>query len=294
MAIETTPVLQNQITEIPWREQLPGINPELLKDVPKTVLENRQLLLQYFRDAGVKLNHLSFKGERIKTLSAEIPGWEEQGDEIERFSPLTEEEERRLEALYREMAHEVPQLVGVQSEDGTGGGARDLLRDAEKYVQEYLRAHPNEAGGGADDFTTADIWDQMFTMEVNEKKEENEAKYMRILASLKDPESIMMAIAYYYTDLYGQKLVKAMGVYKQGMDDQQQMVQKMVFDGASTAQIARANAEMSRGQSFNSIAMQTIQSLRAQIDQVQNVARSVLDNIQSYESQLINYIGRGQ
>ena len=104
---------------------------------------------------------------------------------------------------------------------------------------------------------------------------------------------IMLIIAYRYTDAYGSKFGKVMEAYKGQLDQLDRLGAKMALAGASTGEIAKANAELAKNTNYISMATFAIQNIKQKIDQVQNSAQSVLSNIHEQEKQVISNVRGG-
>ncbi|MBI2083096.1 MAG: hypothetical protein HYT76_05960 [Deltaproteobacteria bacterium] len=269
------------------RVDLPIASPEFYRDlqVPKTVLQDLRLLSQFFSSQGAKLHSLEYT-EKIKSLSGEIPEFDEIREEIESLQPVELQEEQALGSLYEEIQRALNKGgkgIGIQS----AGDLNNLIERAQDYVSN------RGATPGADvPVGDLDIFDQVFMTEINEQKGKRDEEYQKILtiASV-DPETAVLAavftMAYRTTDYYGEKLKKAMEVYRNQIDQLDQSTARMDLTGASTAEIAKANAELSKNTSYMGIASFGIQSLKQKLDQVDNMTQSILGSLQETQKQII-------
>ena len=282
MPVDPTSLRSDIASETPvWPVELPIASPEFYRElqVPKTIIQDAKLLSQFFKTQATRLYALEHT-EKLKTGSAEIHEFEEIAGELEAVTPLTPEEEQLAERLYRKIGE--GERVGVQSE------MQDLIDRADEYV----RANPVRSDAGTGE-GMVDIFDQVFVTELNEQKEERNRRYQELLAAAKDPETIMLIIAYRYTDAYGSKFGKVMEAYKGQLDQLDRLGAKMALAGASTGEIAKANAELAKNTNYISMATFAIQNIKQKIDQVQNSAQSVLSNIHEQEKQVISNVRGG-
>jgi len=269
-------------TETPTRVDLPISSPEFYRDlqVPKPVLQDLRLLAQFFSTQGARLHSMETT-EKIKSLSAEIHEFEEIEQELASFGALAPDEEQFLDQFYEETRSSL--LVGAQS-----GDLEELIRKAKEYVAS--QPMPSDSSSSSSEMPGGDILDQVFMGEVSRQKEERETRYLELLAAAKDPETAILAIAYRYSDLYGQKLQKAVEVYRDRIDNLDRSIAKMELSGASTAEIARANAELSRNSSFLGMATFAIQSIKQRMDRIDNMSQSLLSNLQETQKQIIGNV----
>lgn len=288
MAVETTPLVRTDISETKWPE-LTALSPDLLRGLPKTVIEQGHFV-KFFRDQGARLEFLQYK-ETVKMESAEIHDWDEIRSQIESFSsPITVQESAALDHLYQHLSQDDLKVVGIQTGEGAAGHeVSDTLHRAQEYVNQYLAAHPEAKLEGG---SMPDVWDQLFGVEVREEKKKRDDELMRLLSVARDPETAMLIIAQWYTDFYGQKLAKAMEIYKTEAESQSVRVQGLA-PNATTTQMLQANATLSQTQGFLGMTTQVIQSLRTNIDQIQNVAHSVIGTINELELGMIRHVSIG-
>ncbi|MBI2980816.1 MAG: hypothetical protein HYY44_00660 [Deltaproteobacteria bacterium] len=265
------------------RVDLPIVSPEFYRDlqVPRPVLQDLRLLSQFFSSQGARLRSLE-QPEVIKASSAAIPDFEEIEGALENFQPVEIPEGQALDSLYAEVRRVLGpegKGLGIQA---AGGDLSDLLQRAERYVSEH-GIPPGESAAPGD----FDLLDQVFMTEVNNQKEERDEKYLKMIVAAADPESLVLLIAFKHSDYYGQKLGKAVEVYRGQINTMDQSTARLDLAGASTAEIAKANAELSKNTSYMGIASFAIQSIKQKMDQLDNTTQSILGSLQETKKQII-------
>lgn len=277
MPVDSTTFRTDLTPEVPtWPTDLPTADPERLREmqVPGLVIGNRQLLAQFFATQSTRLTRLE-QAEKLKSLSAEIPSFEEAGEGIESFAPLRPEEEGLMDEIHRDLGGAVSKGVFLQT-----ASAADLVGRAEQYVRDHPL--PADAGGG-----NADIFDQVFMNEVRERRAAIDERYVEIIKSAKDAQTIVLALAHAATDYFGRRLSRALEAYRAQMDSHDQTVAKLTLEGASTAEIARANADLAKNTSYSGMVSFAIQSIKQKLDQFDNLSQSLLGSIHETEKQII-------
>lgn len=281
MPVDPTNLRSDIATETPvWPAEVPIATPEFYRDlqVPKTILQDTKLIGQFFKTQGARLYSLEHT-EKLKTDSSEIHDFETIAAELESFTPLAPEDDQLLSHLHQEVS--VQLRLGTQSAD-----VRDLIDRA----GEYVRAHPTTSDTASGDGDSLDIFDQIFVNEISQGREERDRKYQELLAAAKDPETVMLLIAYRYTDFYGAKFGRVMEAYKTKIDELDRIGAKMALANAPTGDIAKANAELAKNTSYLGMATFAIQSIKSKIDQVQNSAHSVLGSLNEQYRQIISNV----
>jgi hypothetical protein len=248
------------------------ITPGLVDQIPEKFALLPQHVIPFLAGQSVRLKEITERPE-IKTMAAEIPGWE-LNENMPVVSALDSGEQTALD----EWREERFALLRSQAGDANLEG---LENEIKSYIDEAVKNNPDmfgRDGAGA----TVDVFDQWFTSNMVAETEETKKKYHQLLAAAAasgNAEDVLLAMTFRHAQSSMLKMGKLLESYKTHMDSLDKLQADLDLKGfkgdLSQADMMKVNMEFARSSGDSNNTMQMIMKTMSEYERTMQSASSM-------------------
>lgn len=260
--------------------------------IPEEVIKNLQLpetvtpqqITNYLSLQSTRLTSLQ-STEPPYSLDAQIPPPDGMGL-FSAESEVSDAEFAALEEFVQDMKN--GQMGGASTSDDF-----DAFRNTmENILPELRKKVPPGAAFEEGETGAVGYW---LNAQISSLSEERENEWAELLTKLRtDPKAgldvYMLALGYYLTESLGKKLTRAFRMFNQSTTAHEELLAKLEFDkpgGLSAGEMFEAQTENQRYMIDTQMGMQTMQTLRQDLDRIQLQVQSIT---RSYHTTLTDMI----